>query len=388
MDSREPPQSSPPSRSQQRHSSASPPNIMMPPGFPAAVPNPITSSLINPNSSSTGMAPATARYPFLTFASHSRSTPPPAPPLPSPPSKPSEPLRTTTSPYEGSSALGPVDSPKKKRGRARKYSPDGSTTLGLGPTPLSSSAPADLSPTSDEPPAKKSRGRPPGPGKKQLDALGGGGTFFTPHVILVKTGEDIAAKITSFCEDGSRLVCILSAHGAVSNATLRQSATSGGTAYYEGRYQILCLSGSFNPSEEGGCRTGGMSVALSGTDGRTVGGSVSGMLVAASEIQVIVSSFIVGGKKKSNPKEKSGSSPAAMPSGTQVLSATSQGVSSNSSDEDDDSSLQRGSGSGTGNGTGSAYGSGNGTGTGPGFYSGFGQPVDNMQWNQRWRPQR
>ncbi|KAI9073633.1 hypothetical protein K1719_044398 [Acacia pycnantha] len=249
-----------------------------------------------------------------------------------------------------------IDSPKK-RGRPMKYSPDGSTIL--APTPLSSYGPADLSPTSDEPPAKKSRGRPSGSGKKQLDALGVGGTNFTPHVILVNIGEDIAAKVTSFCEEGPRQVCILSAHGQVSRATLRQPS---GTVYYEGRYQIISLSGSFDTSEEGGCRTGVMSVSLAGINGKMMGGSVSGMLVAASKIQVIVSSFIVEGKKNSIPKEKSGPSPAPTPSGTQVVnpgassvtptSATSQGVLSNSSDENDDSSTQRGSGSGSGHGTG------------------------------------
>ncbi|KAI9081683.1 hypothetical protein K1719_036337 [Acacia pycnantha] len=248
-----------------------------------------------------------------------------------------------------------IDSPKK-RGRPRKYAPDGSTIL--APTPLSSYAPADLSPTSDEPPAKKSRGRPAGSGKKQLDALGvGGGTHLTPHVILVNNGEDIAAKIKSFCEEGPRQVCILSAHGEVNSATLRQP---NGTVNYKGLHQIISLSGSFDTSEEGGRRTGGMSVSLAGDDGNMVGGSVSGMLVAASEIRVIVSSFIVEGKKKSIPKEKSGPSPAATPSGTQVVmnpgassvtptsATTSQGAQVISSDENDDSSSQSGSGSGHG----------------------------------------
>lgn len=37
----------------------------------------------------------------------------------------------------------------------------------------------------------------------------------------------------SFSQNGPRAVCILSASGAISNVTLRQSATSGGTATYE-----------------------------------------------------------------------------------------------------------------------------------------------------------
>ncbi|KAK4270029.1 hypothetical protein QN277_023117 [Acacia crassicarpa] len=243
-----------------------------------------------------------------------------------------------------------IDSPKT--GRPRKYSPDGTI---LSPTPLSSYAPADLNPTSDEPPARKSRGRPTGSGKKQLDALGVGGRHLPPHLILVNRGEDIAAKITSFCEEGPRLVCILSACGAVSSATLRLPTR--GTVSYEGRYQIISLSGAFNPFEdEGGFGTSGMSVALAGADGKLVGGSVCGMLVAASEIQIVVGSFIVEGKKKSSPNEKSGPSPAETPSGSQVVnsgtspltptSAKSQGVSRNL-----DLNLDPNSGTGTNSGT-------------------------------------
>jgi hypothetical protein len=39
----------------------------------------------------------------------------------------------------------------------------------------------------------------------------------------------------SFSQHGTRAVCILSANGAISNVTLRQSATSGGTVTYEVR---------------------------------------------------------------------------------------------------------------------------------------------------------
>jgi len=37
----------------------------------------------------------------------------------------------------------------------------------------------------------------------------------------------------SFSQNGPRAVCILSANGAISNVTLRQAATSGGTVTYE-----------------------------------------------------------------------------------------------------------------------------------------------------------
>ncbi|KAI0511884.1 hypothetical protein KFK09_012518 [Dendrobium nobile] len=204
---------------------------------------------------------------------------------------------------------------KKKRGRPRKYSTDGSMSLALttvSPTSTASPGSAVFSSLSaGQPnagfsisgdPMKKGRGRPPGSSgkKQQMLALGSAGTGFTPHVITVKAGEDVSSKIMSFSQNGPRAICILSANGAISNVTLRQAATSGGTVTYEGRFEILSLSGSFLLSENGGqrSRTGGLSVSLAGPDGRVVGGGVAGLLTAASPVQVVVGSFIADGKKE------------------------------------------------------------------------------------------
>ncbi|ERM95086.1 hypothetical protein AMTRI_Chr07g30610 [Amborella trichopoda] len=197
-----------------------------------------------------------------------------------------------------------VEPVRRKRGRPRKYGPDGSVALAL--SPLSSSAPGPVGPLQ-----KRGRGRPPGSGKKQqLASLGewlanSAGMAFTPHIITISIGEDIASKIMSFSQQGPRAVCILSANGAVSTVTLRQPSTSGGTVTYEGRFEILCLSGSYMLTESGGSRnrTGGLSVSLASPDGRVVGGGVAGLLLAASPVQVIVGSFIYG--RKSQPKSPS-----------------------------------------------------------------------------------
>ncbi|GMH09222.1 hypothetical protein Nepgr_011062 [Nepenthes gracilis] len=220
----------------------------------------------------------------------------------------SKPLESLNSSYmgDGASELRPCgfssDPSKKKRGRPRKYSPDGgSIALGLAPSPISSSlAQGDSSSTpSSEAHAKKNRGRPSSSGKKQLDALGNCGVGFTPHVILVKAGEDIASKIMAFSRQGPRTVCILAANGSICTVTLQQPAMSGGTMTYEGPFEIISLSGSFLLSENGGShiRTGGLSVSLAGTDGRVLGGGVAGMLKAATPVQIIVGSFIADGKK-------------------------------------------------------------------------------------------
>lgn len=266
-------------------------------------------------------------------------------------------------PVPPSSGFSIESSGKKKRGRPRKYSPDSNIALGLAPTsspvtPITTTSPLAVvvghgdsgggGPVSSDPSqAKRSRGRPPGSGKKQLDALGSFGVSFTPHVILVKAGEDISSKIMAFSQEGPRTVCILSANGAVCNVTLRQPAMSGGTVTYEGRFEIISLSGSFFLSESNGgrSRSGGLSVSLAGSDGRVLGGGVAGMLVAATPVQVIVGSFIADGKKlKSGPPSAPMSNMLNFSEPVAAASPPSQDHSSESSDENGGSTFNRVSG--------------------------------------------
>lgn len=206
---------------------------------------------------------------------------------------------------------------KKKRGRPRKYGPDGPVSLRLS----SMSASQNLTPGSATPTPKRARGRPPGTGRKQqLATLGewmnnSAGVAFAPHVITVGVGEDIVAKLLSFAQQRPRALCILSGSGLVSSVTLRQPASTGVSVTYEGRFQILCLSGSYLVAEDGGPRnrTGGVSVSLSSPDGHVIGGGVA-MLMAASPVQVVVCSFVHGNTKAKNkqvadPKSDESSEP-------------------------------------------------------------------------------
>ncbi|XP_006662095.3 AT-hook motif nuclear-localized protein 10-like [Oryza brachyantha] len=254
-------------------------------------------------------------------------------------------------PPQGGNVMGMGELMRKKRGRPRKYAPDGSMALALAPISSASGSPAQpppghqphgfsiSSPASD--PNAKRRGRPPGSGKKkQFEALGSWGIAFTPHILTVKAGEDVASKIMAFSQQGPRTVCILSANGAISNVTLRQPATSGGLVTYEGRFEIISLSGSFLLAEDGDTRsrTGGLSVALAGSDGRVLGGCVAGMLMAATPVQVVVASFIAEGKK-SKPAEPRKVEPMSAPPQmatyvpAPVASPPSEGTSSGSSDD-------------------------------------------------------
>ncbi|XP_072994606.1 AT-hook motif nuclear-localized protein 11-like [Typha latifolia] len=202
---------------------------------------------------------------------------------------------------------------KRKRGRPRKYRPDGTMLSPLSLTPPVSGSGLVSGAASLSPSHKRGRGRPPGTGRKQQLAslgewvAGSAGMGFTPHIITVPPREDIAARIMSFSQQGPRAVCILSAYGAVSTVALHQSSTSGGIVTYEGHFEILCLSGSYLLTDSGSSRTrsGGLSISLSGSDGRVIGGGVGGVLIAASTVQVIVGSFIYGGTKMKN-KHKNG----------------------------------------------------------------------------------
>ncbi|CAJ1929036.1 unnamed protein product [Sphenostylis stenocarpa] len=346
MDSREP------------HQQPQPPNIM-----------------VGPTSFPSMLAPATARFPFISNNNHHHNPPPPPPPPPPP-----EPLNNNNTMCEAALkpctlAVGSSESSKKKRGRPRKYSPDGNIALGLVPNHTAAS--------SSEPAPKKHRGRPPGSGKKQMDALGITGTGFTPHVISAEAGEDIAAKIMAFCEQGPRTVCILSATGPIRNVTIRQppsaSSLSGTDVSYEGEFEIISLSGFTQQSENNSGQNGmrSLNVSLAGRDGRVLGGEVAGALTAASAVQVVVGSFIADLKKSSSSNLKSGRS--STPSSqllnfgapTTPTTPTSQGPSTESSEDNENSNFSKGPG-GQG-----LYNNNNGS-----------QPIHNLQiYHQLWTGQ-
>ncbi|KAK7847687.1 at-hook motif nuclear-localized protein 6, partial [Quercus suber] len=178
------------------------------------------------------------------------------------------------------SVAAPSTEGKKKRGRPRKYGPDGAgaragagagagavagakaASLALSPMPISSSIPL----TGEFSAWKRGRGRPvdsvkkshkyeyESPGERIAYSVGAN---FTPHVITVNAGE--------------------------------------------GRFEILSLCGSFMPTDNGGTksRSGGMSVSLAGPDGRVVGGGLAGLLVAAA-----LCSFLPGHQQEQKPKKQ------------------------------------------------------------------------------------
>ncbi|KAJ0239550.1 AT-hook motif nuclear-localized protein 2 [Hirschfeldia incana] len=226
------------------------------------------------------------------------------------------PTSVATPPLPQNSLAPTAPPPKKKRGRPRKYGHDGEAVT-LSPNPISSAAPSTSHVIDFSAAEKRGKVKPATASsfvrtKYQVENLGewapSAGANFTPHIITVKAGEDVTKRIISFSQQGSLAICVLCANGVVSSVTLHRPDSSGGTLTYEGRFEILSLSGSFMPSDSDGTRsrTGGMTVSLASPDGRVIGGGVAGLLVAATPIQVVVGSFIAGTnhQQDQNPRKQ------------------------------------------------------------------------------------
>ncbi|KAK7258621.1 hypothetical protein RIF29_24202 [Crotalaria pallida] len=205
---------------------------------------------------------------------------------------------------------------KRKRGRPRKYS-----APPLQQLPPSNTTPSLHSPNTNIKKQLQHASPSPSaysyysPNKSSFNSfsLGNAGQGFTPHVISVAAGEDVGQKIMLFMQQSRREMCILSASGSISNASLRQPATTGSNITYEGRFEIISLSGSYVRNEVGG-RSGGLSVCLSNTDGQIIGGGVGGPLKAAGPVQVIVGTFFVDTKKDTGASVKGDASASKLPS--------------------------------------------------------------------------
>ncbi|XP_031396830.1 AT-hook motif nuclear-localized protein 2-like [Punica granatum] len=117
---------------------------------------------------------------------------------------------------------------------------------------------------------------------------------FTTHMIMVNAGEDVARKIVAIVRRSQRGVCVLCATGAISKIAIHGPGSPGGSMEFEGRFEIVSLSGSFTVANASTSRgvMGGLSVSLACADGRIIGGGLAGPLVAATPIQMIIGTFV------------------------------------------------------------------------------------------------
>ncbi|RWW25129.1 hypothetical protein GW17_00010549 [Ensete ventricosum] len=221
---------------------------------------------------------------------------------------------------------------RKKRGRPRKYGSD-SMALALSPT---SGSTCPFPPASSD--AKRGRGRPPGSGKRQLfSALG---KVLPHHPTALFFLLIFEAVLTCLQQHLSFFFSPFH----VNNCTF--------AILFQGRFEILSLSGSFTITETGGIRgrTGGISVSLAGPDGRVIGGGVAGLLLAANygipdgtlgigpvssgirivttrnlfnilHYQVVVGSFMPNAYKEKQAKPTHQAQPSALPGTTGLLTA-------------------------------------------------------------------
>ncbi|CAA0381332.1 unnamed protein product [Arabidopsis thaliana] len=220
-----------------------------------------------------------------------------------------------------SAVTAPMEPVKRKRGRPRKYV-----------TPEQALAAKKLASSASSSSAKQRRELAAVTGgtvstnsgsskKSQLGSVGKTGQCFTPHIVNIAPGEDVVQKIMMFANQSKHELCVLSASGTISNASLRQPAPSVGNLPYEGQYEILSLSGSYIRTEQGG-KSGGLSVSLSASDGQIIGGAIGSHLTAAGPVQVILGTFQLDRKKDA---AGSGGKGDASNSGSRLTSPVSSG---------------------------------------------------------------
>ncbi|CAI5512018.1 unnamed protein product, partial [Closterium sp. Naga37s-1] len=116
-----------------------------------------------------------------------------------------------------------------------------------------------------------------------------------PRVLLVPSGEDVAARIFMLSREEGRAVCVLSANGSVLPPSLSGPAAALPATPHAGALDVVSLAGSYVPDDpaDASSRMGGLTATLVGADGRVLGGTVASPLVAFSTVQVTVLLFPV-----------------------------------------------------------------------------------------------
>ncbi|KAJ7536656.1 hypothetical protein O6H91_12G076400 [Diphasiastrum complanatum] len=143
--------------------------------------------------------------------------------------------------------------------------------------------------------ARKPRGRPPGsknkpkPPKVITTEIG---NSMRPYVFEISRGCDVSETLSAFARGHQLGLCVLGGSGTVANVTLLKLAAPGSSVTYHGRFEIISLAGSFLPPPAP-VKLTGLTIALAGLQPTQVlGGSVMGVLTAASPVLVVVACFL------------------------------------------------------------------------------------------------
>ncbi|KAG0478807.1 hypothetical protein HPP92_013526 [Vanilla planifolia] len=87
-------------------------------------------------------------------------------------------------------------------------------------------------------------------------------------------------------------VSILGGSGAIANAALREPGSSAARFTISGRFDILCLSGSFLPPAADKGSAAAFTISLAGERGEVIGGAVAGPVRAAGPVMVVGATFL------------------------------------------------------------------------------------------------
>ncbi|CAL0326309.1 unnamed protein product [Lupinus luteus] len=111
-------------------------------------------------------------------------------------------------------------------------------------------------------------------------------TSIKSHVFEFASGVDIAESLLCFASARQRGLCVLSARGTVNNVTLQQA--HGDVVVLHGKFDIIIMNGLFFPLGSSHSR---LNLFLGKDQGRMIGGTVVGPLVASGSVMVMTTSF-------------------------------------------------------------------------------------------------
>ncbi|XP_027927871.1 AT-hook motif nuclear-localized protein 10-like [Vigna unguiculata] len=141
----------------------------------------------------------------------------------------------------------------------------------------------------------RGRGRPPSSSTVPPNIVSNveTGSSFVPYHLTVNPGEDLLEKVATFAKASSLTVCVLSAVGSISRVVFRKPCPPPiiDTVTWEGRFQILSLSGkyTFVPGQEGKYgEHNSWNLAISDFNGAVFGGSVVGPIIVASPVEKMI----------------------------------------------------------------------------------------------------
>ena len=111
-----------------------------------------------------------------------------------------------------------------------------------------------------------------------------------PRILKVAAGCDIGESVLDFVQRTQMGLCVTSGSGTVASVILRRAIVPG---FIECSGELLSMSGMYLPVPSSSSWSGGLtiSLAVAGSQGKVVGGSVMGEFIAAGPVTIIAASF-------------------------------------------------------------------------------------------------